>query len=90
MIDYHFLISPHPDHAGLSLAVGGSAHGFKFFPVIGDYIADMLEQKLDPAIQEVWKWRPGAKQSEDTAEPFPADLLDLKDIPGWKESSAKL
>lgn len=90
MVDYHFLITDHPHHPGLSLACGGSAHGFKMFPVIGNYIADMLEGTLDPAVQQHWRWRPEAKASEETAEPFPTDLLDLNDVLGWSRSQARL
>lgn len=83
MPDYHFLISPHPEHEGLKLAVGGSAHGFKFLPVIGKYIVQMLEGSLDEGIARKWKWRPGTKMAEGEANPHPTPLLDLNDIPGW-------
>ncbi|KPI34634.1 L-pipecolate oxidase [Cyphellophora attinorum] len=90
MNDYNFLFSHHPQHAGLSLAVGGSAHGFKFFPIIGKYIVDMLESKLDPATRQQWRWRPDAKRPADAPEPHPAELLDLNDLPGWKRPRAML
>lgn len=37
-----WLISHHPEHSGLFIATGGSGHGFKFLPVIGDAIVDVL------------------------------------------------
>ena len=51
MIDYH------PRHPGLFLATGGSGHGFKFLPVIGDKIVDAIEGLLHPELQEMWSWR---------------------------------
>jgi sarcosine oxidase / L-pipecolate oxidase len=39
------------------VATGGSGHGFKFFPVIGDKIADAIERRLDPELQIMWRWR---------------------------------
>ena len=39
------------------LATGGSGHGFKFFPIIGERIVDLLEDELDPELREIWRWR---------------------------------
>lgn len=39
------------------LATGGSGHGFKFFPVIGDKIVAAIENRLEPELAEVWRWR---------------------------------
>lgn len=86
MADYNFLISPHPSHPNLKLALGGSAHGFKFMPIIGKYIIDMLEDKLDPIIAQKWKWRPGAKLLG--SNPHPTALQDLNDIPGWADTDS--
>ncbi|KAK5125236.1 hypothetical protein LTR85_000912 [Meristemomyces frigidus] len=85
--DFHFLISPHPEHAGLHLAAGGSAHGFKFMPAIGNYVVDMLESKLDPVTARKWSWRPGAEQ---VPNPHPMPLLDLNTLPEWQRSRARL
>lgn len=54
----NFLISSHPDYPSLTLGIGGSGHGYKHIPIVGGYIADCLEGKLDPRMQEVWRWRP--------------------------------
>lgn len=51
-----FLITHHPDHPNLFLATGGSGHGYKFLPVLGDKIVDAIEGKLEPELQELWKW----------------------------------
>jgi sarcosine oxidase / L-pipecolate oxidase len=55
--DGDFLIDWHPKHKGLFLATGGSGHGFKFFPVIGERIVDALEGKLDSELKRAWSWR---------------------------------
>lgn len=56
--DRAFLISLHPEHPNITLAVGGSGHGFMQIPVIGQYIADCIESKLPPRMAKVWRWRP--------------------------------
>ncbi|MDX1689323.1 MAG: FAD-dependent oxidoreductase [Candidatus Promineifilaceae bacterium] len=42
-LDEHLWIDRHPDLEGLTVATGGSGHGFKFAPILGDLIADVLE-----------------------------------------------
>lgn len=54
-----FLIDYHPEFKGLLLATGGSGHGFKFLPVLGDEVVGVMEGKMSE-IRELWKWR-GAK-----------------------------
>jgi len=43
--DGDFLIDHDPDREGLVVASGDSGHGFKFAPVIGAIISDILERK---------------------------------------------
>jgi monomeric sarcosine oxidase len=40
--DSHFVIDSHPQHDRLVFAAGMSGHGFKFAPVIGQYLVDLL------------------------------------------------
>ncbi|KAF7715684.1 Uncharacterized protein PECH_001562 [Penicillium ucsense] len=54
--DGDFIISYHPEYDGLFLATGGSGHGYKFFPVIGDKIVDALEGTLEPELRDMWTW----------------------------------
>lgn len=42
--DRHFLIGLHPDHANVAVAGGFSGHGFKFAPVVGEILADLVDQ----------------------------------------------
>lgn len=51
-----FLVTYHPAHPGLFLATGGSGHGYKFFPVLGEKIVDALEGRLEHELNELWKW----------------------------------
>ncbi|KAK1763777.1 L-pipecolate oxidase [Phialemonium atrogriseum] len=43
-----FIISPHTTLKGLYVATCGSFHGFKFFPVLGKYVIQMLEVMPPP------------------------------------------
>jgi sarcosine oxidase len=40
--DQHFLVAPHPHHPQVVVACGFSGHGFKFAPVIGEILADLI------------------------------------------------
>lgn len=46
--DGHFLIDRHPDGENVWLAGGGSGHGFKMGPVIGEHLADLICGETDP------------------------------------------
>lgn len=91
MPDYNFLITPSPKHENLTIAAGGSAHGFKFLPVIGHYIVQLMENTPDPEIARKWKWRPELTTKagfEDN--PHPMECEDLNDMPGWGPVPSKL
>jgi glycine/D-amino acid oxidase-like deaminating enzyme len=53
-LDEHFLIAPVPNLDGLVVAAGGSGHGFKFAPMLGDFIADAVDGNVIPK----FRWRP--------------------------------
>lgn len=55
--DGNFWIAPDPERKGLVIAAGDCGHGFKFAPVLGQIIADAVEQKSNP-ILEKFRWRP--------------------------------
>lgn len=40
--DGHFIVDHHPEHPAVVLACGFSGHGFKFAPVIGEALADLV------------------------------------------------
>ncbi len=65
-LDEHFWIDRHPEIAGLSIAAGGSGHGFKFAPILGPLIADAVENQPNPFLPK-FRWRnlePGAQGEE--------------------------
>jgi len=43
--DRHFIIDHHPHHLNVALACGFSGHGFKFAPVVGEAMADLVQGK---------------------------------------------
>ena len=52
--DEHFIIDRHPDFDNVLIAGGGSGHGFKHGPVIGEYIAKRaLGETTDPAFDHM-------------------------------------
>ena len=56
--DEHFWIDADPDRSGLIVAAGDSGHAFKFAPLLGSFIADVVEEKSSPLHQR-FRWRPG-------------------------------
>ena len=55
--DGDFYIDHHPDRPGVVVASGGSGHGFKYAPILGQITADVLEGKRDPNMSR-FAWRP--------------------------------
>ncbi len=58
--DEHFWIARDPDRQGLTVAGGGSGHGFKFAPVLGRLIADVVEGRATP-LADKFGWRPALR-----------------------------
>lgn len=54
--DGDFLITYHPKYKGLFVATGGSGHGFKFLPVIGDSILECVAGRTPDEFKERWRW----------------------------------
>ena len=52
-----FLICYHPQYSNLFLATGGSGHGFKFLPVLGEKVVQILHGR-GGEWAELWRWRP--------------------------------
>ncbi|KFA69532.1 hypothetical protein S40285_07268 [Stachybotrys chlorohalonatus IBT 40285] len=50
------IICEHPHAKNLYLATGGSFHSWKFLPILGKYIAQMIKGTLDPELAEKWAW----------------------------------
>jgi len=64
--DGDFLIDHDPEREGLIVATGGSGHGFKFAPVIGPIIADVLERRPNKYAHR-FRWRQKQEQRYDVA-----------------------
>ena len=50
--DGHLWLARHPQRPGLSLCSGDSGHAFKFAPVLGDAIADVVEGIATPLLHK--------------------------------------
>ncbi len=55
-LDGHFWIDRHPQYDGLTVGSGGSGHGFKMGPVVGEMIASVAEGKSHKW-SDRYRWR---------------------------------
>lgn len=55
-VDNNWLIAPVPTTTNIVVASGGSGHGFKFLPVLGEHVVDVLEGK-DTEYTRLFAWR---------------------------------
>jgi len=46
--DQHFIVDLHPDFSQVAFAAGLSGHGFKFAPLLGEYLVKLLQGERDP------------------------------------------
>ncbi|TVY45480.1 L-pipecolate oxidase [Lachnellula occidentalis] len=46
-----------PGFEGLMVATGGSGHAFKYLPILGDFVVDVLEDNETRPVLKRWKWR---------------------------------
>ena len=59
-VDQNFIVDTHPEFDNVWLAGGGSSEGFKFGPVLGEYIARrVLEVEDDPVLAETFRLKDG-------------------------------
>ncbi len=55
-VDEHFIIQKHPALDNVWLVGGGSGHGYKHGPVVGEYVAErVLGQDRQPELEEVFR-----------------------------------
>jgi sarcosine oxidase len=55
-VDEHFIIQKHPALENVWLVGGGSGHGYKHGPVVGEYVADrVLGQDKNPELEAVFR-----------------------------------
>ena len=93
-VDNSFLIDYVPGVDNLIVANGGSGHGFKFLPVLGEHVVDVLERKDTPYTQ-LFKWRDVPSDQRNGLEEGPEGwrTLDKQQWAGradWKRVDAKL
>ena len=55
-VDNSFLVDYVPGMENVIVANGGSGHGFKFLPVLGEHVADVLERR-ETEYTKLFKWR---------------------------------
>ena len=54
-IDSHFVVDRHPGLANTWIVGGGSGHGFKHGPSVGEFLAQRIaREETDPELQEAW------------------------------------
>jgi glycine/D-amino acid oxidase-like deaminating enzyme len=59
-VDEHFIIDRHPDFDNVWIAGGGSGHGYKHGPVVGEYIANRVTGRAtEPELEAVFKLKTG-------------------------------
>jgi glycine/D-amino acid oxidase-like deaminating enzyme len=78
--DGNFWIAQDPERQGLVIAAGDCGHGFKFAPVLGEIIADAVEEKSNP-ILEKFRWRSEVRAGSGT---------DVARFHGEHESTTRL
>lgn len=93
--DRHFLIGTHPDHKGLILGTGDSGQGFKYMPIIGKYISQVVIQGdigLEGLKRQAWRWRPEIGKKRDIFDLQGREggtniIKDLKSIDEWTDGT---
>ena len=66
-VDSNFIVDHHPDFDNVWLLGGGSSEGFKFGPVLGEYIAKrVLGVENDPALAEGFRLKEREFEDEDS------------------------
>jgi sarcosine oxidase/L-pipecolate oxidase len=90
-VDRLFLIGQHPKHQSLTLAVGGSGHGFMCSPAVGILVAELLEGKMDQRLVRTLGWREDQAVDRnwwDTQGRFGVEtkVMDFQDVKEWTKS----
>lgn len=91
-VDRQFLISKHPRTKNLVVAGGGSGMGFMMMPVVGQLIADTLEDCIEERLAKGLRWRPELAKGRDwmsTQGRFGADggVMDFQNVRGWTDGT---
>jgi glycine/D-amino acid oxidase-like deaminating enzyme len=58
-VDENFIVEPHPDWSNVWIAGGGSGHGFKHGPVVGEYVARRVSgSDEEPELEALFRVKP--------------------------------
>ncbi|KAK7716568.1 hypothetical protein SLS57_006596 [Botryosphaeria dothidea] len=91
-VDNDFLVDYLPGTEGLMVCSGGSGHGFKFLPVLGSKVVEVIEGKENSEYVKAWRWRERPQGKANGLEEGPEGwrTLDKQNmVKGWK-GAAKL
>ncbi|KAF2008546.1 putative fructosyl amino acid oxidasesarcosine oxidase [Aaosphaeria arxii CBS 175.79] len=75
-----FLIAPHPSVGGIHLATGGSAHAWKFVPVLGDLVVDSIMGNLSKELEDKWAFDKSGQSSDQAAPRMDGAPEELRDV----------
>jgi sarcosine oxidase len=53
--DRHFIIDRHPEYSRVAIAAGFSGHGFKFAPVVGELLAELVDTGVTNGRTELFR-----------------------------------
>ncbi|KAL2112194.1 hypothetical protein VUR80DRAFT_8354 [Thermomyces stellatus] len=56
-----YIVDYHPSWKGVFVVTGGSGHGYKFLPVIGEKVVDCIMGRGSEEMREKWRWRAEGK-----------------------------
>lgn len=85
LIDWPPLPSSGTDaNRSLFIATGGSGHGYKFLPILGEYIVDAVEGNLDAEYATLWAWPSDDKLKEEhnLGSPDKTETIDITLLEG--------
>ncbi|OAA55882.1 FAD dependent oxidoreductase [Niveomyces insectorum RCEF 264] len=75
-----FLVAAHPRVQGVHLATGGSAHAWKFLPVIGDLVVGSMEGTLSAELVEKWAFEKSSSGKDQNAPRMDGDPEELREV----------
>ena len=76
-VDSSFLIDYVPETGGLMVCSGGSGHGFKFLPLLGRHVVDVVERR-DTEYTRLFAWRAAPKGERNGLEEVPEGWRTLE------------
>ena len=75
-----FLICPHPRVQGIHLAGGGSAHAWKFLPLLGDLVVDSMTGTLSEELVTKWSFARSSRGKDENSPRMDGDPEELRDV----------